>query len=120
MEPLSRVTDAMLDVLEALMGPDDELYGYKIAQRAERKTGVVYPILDRLAEAGWLESRWETSTSDARGPRRRFYRLSPDGLSGARTLLMDRRGVVRQRGDTNSSGRPRRPVFGQLPRRVGR
>lgn len=97
MESLSRVTDATLDVLEALMGPDDELYGYKVAARAGRKTGVVYPILDRLEAAGWVDSEWERAEPGERGPRRRFYRLSPDGLSAARNLLTERRGAVRQR-----------------------
>jgi PadR family transcriptional regulator PadR len=97
-ESLSRVTPATLDVLEALMGPDDDLYGYKIALLADRKTGVVYPILDRLEEAGWVDSHWERAERGERGPRRRFYRLNPDGLSAARALLLDRRGAVRQRG----------------------
>ncbi len=94
---LSRVTPATLDVLEALMGPDEELYGLKIAQNAERKTGSVYPILARLEEAGWVESCWEREERGDRGPRRRFYRLSADGLAGARALLTERRGAVRQR-----------------------
>jgi hypothetical protein len=36
---LSRVIIATLDVLEAFMGPDEELYGLKIAQNAGRKVG---------------------------------------------------------------------------------
>jgi PadR family transcriptional regulator len=94
---LSRVTPATLDVLEALMGPDEELYGLKIAQKAGRKTGSVYPILARLEEVGWVESFWEREERSERGPRRRFYQLSPDGLAAARALLIERRGAVRQR-----------------------
>lgn len=95
---LSRVTAATLDVLEALMGPDEELYGLKIAENAGRKTGSVYPILARLEEAGWVKSFWERDERDERGPRRRFYRLTPGGLDAARALLIERRGSVRQRG----------------------
>ena len=107
---LSRVTPATLDVLEALMGPDEELYGLKIAQNAERKAGSVYPILARLEEAGWVESSWEREERDERGPRRRFYRLSPHGLGAARALLQERRGAVRQRTANNVPARRPRPV----------
>ena len=79
------------------MGPDEELYGLKIAQNAGRKAGSVYPILARLEEAGWVESSWESEERGERGPRRRFYRLDPGGLAAARALLIERRGVVRQR-----------------------
>jgi|HubBroStandDraft_6_1064221.scaffolds.fasta_scaffold651535_1 PadR family transcriptional regulator PadR len=104
---LSRVTPATLDVLEALMGPDEELYGLKIAQNAGRKAGSVYPILARLEEAGWVESSWEREERGERGPRRRFYRLVPDGLAAARALLAERRGGVRQRtGRAIPAGRP--------------
>ncbi|MBE1465928.1 hypothetical protein H4W33_004940 [Kibdelosporangium phytohabitans] len=34
MDSLSRVTDATLDVLEVLIGPDEDLYGLKVAQLA--------------------------------------------------------------------------------------
>ncbi|WP_082403486.1 helix-turn-helix transcriptional regulator [Saccharothrix sp. NRRL B-16348] len=103
MDRLRRVTDATLDVLEVLIGPDDDLYGLKISELAERKTGVVYPILSRLEEAGWVESFWERAEPSDRGPRRRFYRLSPGALAGARDLLLDRRGVVRQRSQAGAS-----------------
>src|SRR2546423_15716872 len=94
---LSRVTPATLDVLEALMGPDEELYGLKIAQNAGRKAGSVYPILARLEEAGWVESSWENEERGERGPRRRFYRLDPGRLAAAPAFLLERRRAVRQR-----------------------
>src|ERR1700721_2060605 len=99
----SRVTHATLDVLEALMGPDEELYGLKIARNAGRKTGSVYPILARLEAGGWGGSPWERDDRDERGPRRRFYRLSSDGLTAARELLKKNRGVIRQRTEEGAS-----------------
>jgi DNA-binding PadR family transcriptional regulator len=107
---LSRVTPATLDVLEALMGPDEESYGLKIAQNAGRKVGSVYPILARLEETGWVDSCWEREERAERGPRRRFYRLSPDGLVAARALLMERRGAVRQRSSNAIPARSPNPV----------
>jgi PadR family transcriptional regulator, regulatory protein PadR len=108
-------------VLEALMGPEEELYGLKIAQNAGRKAGSVYPILARLEEAGWVESSWEREERGERGPRRRFYRLVPDGLAAARALLAERRGGVRQRtGRGVPAGRPRPVTDLVLLRRVAR
>lgn len=111
---LSRVTSAALDVLEALMGPDEELYGLRIAQNAGRKTGSVYPILARLEEAGWVESCWEREERDERGPRRRFYHLSPDGLAAARALLTERRGTIRQRAGKSAPACTPDPVTGLM------
>ncbi len=100
------------------MGPDEELYGLKIARNAGRKTGSVYPILARLEAEGWVESRWERDDRDDRGPRRRFYRLSLSGLTAARDLLIKNRGVVRQRtGEGAPSPRPI-PAPGYLPGRA--
>jgi PadR family transcriptional regulator PadR len=90
-----RFTDATLDVLEVLLSEDDELYGLKIAKAIARPTGSVFPILARLEQLGWLVSEWEDTEPTARGPRRRFYRLSPDGRAEARTVLTERRTVRR-------------------------
>ncbi|MGW3998664.1 PadR family transcriptional regulator [Amycolatopsis sp. NPDC004772] len=110
MQSIGRATDATLDVLEVLIGPGDDLYGLSIAEAAGRKTGVVYPILSRLELAGWVDSSWEADERTERGPRRRFYRLTPTGLESARALLVERRGHVRQRsaatGRGNSAPRP--------------
>ncbi|GHE71410.1 PadR family transcriptional regulator [Streptomyces vinaceus] len=86
-----RVTDATLDVLEALLSGDEQLYGLKIARLTGRPSGSVVPILMRLEGCGWILSEWEQD-SDARGPRRRFYRVNPDHMGQARTLLAERRG----------------------------
>jgi PadR family transcriptional regulator, regulatory protein PadR len=89
-----RVTDATLDVLEVLLHGGGDLYGLKIAKAAGRPTGSVFPILAKLEDCGWVASEWETGDRAARGPRRRFYELSPDGLIQARQLLTERRGTV--------------------------
>jgi DNA-binding PadR family transcriptional regulator len=86
-----RVTDATLDVLEVLLGADQELYGLKIAKAAGRPTGSVFPILARLEQLGWVVSEWESGDPAARGPRKRFYRLSGIGLPRAQELVSQRR-----------------------------
>jgi len=86
-----RVTDATLDVLEILLGGGEELYGLRIAKAASRPTGSVFPILARLEQLGWVISEWESGDPGARGPRRRFYRLTGLGLAGARELVSQRR-----------------------------
>lgn len=106
----SRVTRATLDVLEALMGPDEDLYGLKIAQNAGHKVGSVYPILARLEATGWVESCWERDERGDRGPRRRFYRFSPEGFEAARALLIERRGAVRQRTERSAPAHTPHPV----------
>lgn len=91
-----KVTDATLDVLEVLLEGDEQLYGLKIAKAAGRPTGSVFPILARLEQAGWVTSEWESSEPAAKGPRRRFYRLSGAGSPGARELLGQRRAAHRR------------------------
>ena len=108
-----RVTDATLDVLESLLGPDEELYGLKIAKAIGRPTGSVFPILARLEQLGWVVSEWEPGDPATRGPRRRFYRLSADGLTEARSLLAERR-PARKLARTPSAGH--RPLPGLRPR----
>lgn len=90
MEELSRVTPATLAVLAVLVSAREDLHGFAIAQEAGRPTGSIYPILDRLSRIGWLTSYWETAHPQEGRPRRRFYRLEPDGLQAARVLLAER------------------------------
>jgi DNA-binding PadR family transcriptional regulator len=96
-----RLTGATLDVLEVLLKPDDELYGLKIAKASGRPTGSVFPILARLEQAGWVLSDWEATEPHSRGPRRRFYRLSADGLPAARAAVSGR-GAARGAGGARS------------------
>lgn len=94
------------------MGLDEseQLYGLKIAQMADRKTGVVYPILSRLEQLGWVKSDWEREERGERGPRRRFYCLSSNGVGATRDLLMERRGAVRQHAGQPGGSRRRLPI----------
>ena len=63
---------------------DGELYGYEIVQRLRERSddqlapseGSLYPALHRLERDGALSARWQAGE---RGPRRRYYRLTPAG-----------------------------------------
>lgn len=91
MEKLSRVTPAVLDVLRALLGQSGYVYAYVLAEQAERPTGTLYVILSRLVRAGWAESYQEDASNQVSGrPLRRFYRLTPEGESAARSVLAER------------------------------
>ncbi|MEY2246926.1 PadR family transcriptional regulator [Streptomyces sp. BF23-18] len=94
MEQPFRITSAMLDVMEAFLISSDELHGFAVAKAAGRPTGSVYPILARLEQAGWLESRWEEEHPEEGRPRRRFYSLTGDGAAASRTIVLERRGEL--------------------------
>jgi PadR family transcriptional regulator PadR len=72
-------------VLRALLRrPTHDMYGLEICNAAGLPSGTIHPILARLEGIGWLESRWEDADPAQVGrPRRRYYRLSPDGAEKA-------------------------------------
>jgi len=73
-----RVLDAFLE------NPADELAGADVQKRSGLASGTLYPILLRLESSGWFISRWESiDPSSAGRPRRRLYRLTPNGLARA-------------------------------------
>lgn len=76
-------------VLRAMLAdPAREMYGLEIGQAAELASGTIHPILARLERCGWLESRWEDKDPHLVGrPRRRYYRLTSDGIVGATRAL---------------------------------
>jgi PadR family transcriptional regulator, regulatory protein PadR len=77
-------------VLRGLLeDPAAERYGLELCDLVGLPSGTVYPILARLEQAGWVESRWEDpALHEAAGrPRRRFYRLRVDGAQQAREAL---------------------------------
>ncbi len=65
---------------------EGELYGYQIAVKIRERSdgafapseGSLYPTLHRLETEGGLEATWRAGD---RGPRRRWYRITPAGLA---------------------------------------
>lgn len=86
MKAILRVTRATESVVKHLYNSRDGVWGLAIARELELLTGTVYPILGRLETLGWVESRWEEDYSRS-GPRRKYYKLTTDGLTAAETLI---------------------------------
>ena len=76
-------------VLRALLEyPTCERYGLELGQAAGLPSGTIHPILARLERMGWLESACEDVDPREQGrPRRRYYKLTPDGAERARDAL---------------------------------
>jgi PadR family transcriptional regulator PadR len=92
---MRRVTEPLLDVLELLIWSyfnGNDPHGWLIMKATKRTGPTVYGVLDRLEEAGWVIGRWDAQAPEEEGrPRRRLYRLTEDGMAGAKTLLAERR-----------------------------
>ena len=74
---------------QALVEPGREWYGLEMVLATGLPTGTVYPIIARLAQAGWIVSRWENPGEHAAEgrPRRRYYRITTEGAESARLAL---------------------------------
>jgi DNA-binding PadR family transcriptional regulator len=57
-------------------------YGYALARETGLRSGTLYPILIRLAESGWLETKW-TEPDRPGVPPRHTYRLTNAGARAA-------------------------------------
>ncbi|MEV0381251.1 PadR family transcriptional regulator [Nonomuraea sp. NPDC050643] len=99
MQPLSAITPATVDVIEALLADLNARWGLEIAKAAGLAPGTVYVVLDRLERSGWVTSTWEADTWEAdtweadsarSGSRRRLYRLTGDALPAARRVVARR------------------------------
>lgn len=94
MAGLVRVTAPLLDVLEVLLRAIEdgtELHGWAIMRATKRSGPTVYGVVDRLEDAGWITGRWESENPEPNKPRRRLYRLTPNGAVEARELIAARR-----------------------------
>jgi PadR family transcriptional regulator, regulatory protein PadR len=80
-------------------------YGYEISQRTGLKSGTLYPILIRLADQGWLETRWAEPQRQGR-PARHTYRLTQVGARAASALAakVQEAGAVQRPGAQGAIG----------------
>ena len=70
-------------VLVALLTDTENLSGFPLASLAQVSAARVYRVLDLLENAGHVTGRW----GEGPAPRRRFYRLTPDGRDWAHGVL---------------------------------
>lgn len=84
MQRLTRTTTRTL--LAFLEAPRSWRYGYDLMKVADLSSGTLYPLLARLTESGWLESRWEDTELPGKPPRQ-LYRLTATGRIQARHVL---------------------------------
>jgi PadR family transcriptional regulator, regulatory protein PadR len=84
MQRLTRtMTRTLLAFLEA---PRSWRHGYDLMKVADLSSGTLYPLLARLTDDGWLESKWEESEFPGKPPRQ-LYRLTATGRTQARSAL---------------------------------
>jgi DNA-binding PadR family transcriptional regulator len=86
-------------LLAFLDTPRSWRYGYDLMKVADLSSGTLYPLLARLSDDGWLESRWVESEHAGKPPRQ-LYRLTTSGRIQARAALERARASWLQRPST--------------------
>ena len=86
-----RITVPVTKVLSAFLADvAEDRYGLDLMKITNLPSGTLYPILQRLQEAGWVSAQWEEIDPAAEGrPARRYYRLTPQGAENARVALAE-------------------------------
>lgn len=79
-----RPSQAARKLLTALVAhPTAWRHGYDLTKETGVGAGTLYPLLDRWASQGLLQSEWRASDTPGR-PARHAYRLTSDGVAFAR------------------------------------
>jgi PadR family transcriptional regulator PadR len=94
-----RRTHALIQVVLALMeDPGGRHWGYELSKRSGVRSGVLYPILQRMLDEGWLVDGWEDPAEIGRKrPPRRYYELSGQGQVELTSVLKEARRDARFR-----------------------
>lgn len=75
-----RLTHSLVQVALALSEDSfGQHYGYDLSRKAHVRSGVMYPILRRMLEDGWLTDGWQDPTETNSRPPRRYYSLTDKG-----------------------------------------
>lgn len=80
----------MLAVAAALMSaPGGRHWGYELSRQSGIRSGVMYPVLKRMLDEGWLADGWEDQAEPGREkrPPRRYYKVTDLGRSELGALV---------------------------------
>ncbi len=88
-EDVWHVTAPTRAVLQALLDNRDRgATGLTLGLDARLSPAIVHPLLARLENLGWVESRWqETDLGQPGGARCRYYAMTPQGAAQAQQAL---------------------------------
>lgn len=89
-----RKTEATIQVALALMAaPNARHWGYDVGKTTGLRSGVLYPIIHRMFDQGWLEDGWEDQAHGqlTKRPPRRYYTLTNKGIAELGGLLVEAR-----------------------------
>lgn len=80
-----RMSGPTLKLLKVLLeNPKRALSGAEISKITDLGSGTLYPLLQRLATAGWIVGEWEkVDPSEIGRPKRRLYKLTRSGQAAA-------------------------------------
>jgi PadR family transcriptional regulator PadR len=87
-------TYTQIQVAIALMAdPNGRHWGYELSKQSGVRSGVMYPALRRMLDAGWLADGWEdqAQTGRAKRPPRRYYELTDVGKLALGALVAEAR-----------------------------
>jgi PadR family transcriptional regulator len=78
-----RMTHAQVQVALALLDrPNDKYWGYDLSRRFGVRSGIMYPLLTRMLDEGWLTDGWEDPAMiEGERPPRRYYELTDEGCN---------------------------------------
>lgn len=89
-----RKTYALVQVALALMADvGGRHWGYELSKQSGVRSGVMYPILQRMLDEGWLDDGWEdqSQVGRAKRPPRRYYELTDAGKAELGALIANAR-----------------------------
>jgi PadR family transcriptional regulator, regulatory protein PadR len=74
-------------------------WGYELSKLSGIRSGVMYPILQRMLDEGWLSDGWEDQApvGRAKRPPRRYYELTDAGKAALGAVLAQARRDARFR-----------------------